>query len=206
MERKLKLLKDICIEFPPDVKKISLFIRENMDVELMDWEKKEERVSEIIQHAYLMNVCDICELVDEDMSDDEFDEICESCDHEGKQKMLGTDGRYAPKVLKVVLDELGIKGLDTIYSDKCWESIMHSTFDRYTEDVAELLVERNIVPENFGRIIDRLDVRADYVMVFQEDEELYRTYMNNIIAMLQKRMLVCQRTSGSIGLFALEEL
>ena len=63
---------------------------------------------------------------------------------------------------------------------------MHSTFDRYTEDVAELLVERNIVPENFGRIIDRLDVRADYVMVFQEDEELYQTYMN-IIAMLQKR-------------------
>ena len=89
----------------------------------MNWKKKEEIVSEIIQHAYLMNVCDICELVDEDMSDDEFDEICESCDHEGKQKMLGTDGRYAPKVLKAVLDELGIKGLDIICSDKCWESI-----------------------------------------------------------------------------------
>lgn len=39
MEKDLKLLKDICIEFPPDVKKISLFIRENMDVELMNWKK-----------------------------------------------------------------------------------------------------------------------------------------------------------------------
>ncbi len=48
-----KLLKDICIEFPPDVKKISLFIRENMDVELMNWKKKEEIVSEIIQHEVL---------------------------------------------------------------------------------------------------------------------------------------------------------
>lgn len=153
----------------------------------MDWKKKEEIVAEIIQHAYLMNVCDICELVDEDMSDDEFDEICESCDHEGKQKMLGTDGRYAPKVVKVVLDELKIKGVDTIYSDKCWESIMYSTFDRYTEAVAKLLVERNIVPENFGEINNRLGVRADYVMVFYDDEELYQTYMN-IITMLRKRL------------------
>ena len=53
MEKELKLLKDICIEFPPDVKKISLFIRENMDVELMNWKKKEEIVSEIIQHEVL---------------------------------------------------------------------------------------------------------------------------------------------------------
>lgn len=53
MEKDLKLLKDICIEFPPDVKKISLFIRENMDVELMNWKKKEEIVSEIIQHEVL---------------------------------------------------------------------------------------------------------------------------------------------------------
>ena len=43
------------------------------------------------------------------------------------------------------------------------------------------------MPENFGKIIDRLDVRADYVMVFHDDEELYQTYMN-IIEMLQKRM------------------
>ena len=186
MEKDLNLLKNICIEFPPDMKKISQIIRENMDVESMGWKKKEEIVAEIIQHAYLMNVCDICELVDEDMSDDEFDEICESCDHEGKQKMLGTDGRYAPKVVKVVLDELKIKGVDTIYSDKCWESIMYSTFDRYTEAVAKLLVERNIVPENFGEIINRLGVRADYVMVFYDDEELYQTYMN-IITMLRKR-------------------
>lgn len=187
MEKELKLLKDICIEFPPDVKKISRFIQENTDVESMDWKQKEEILSAIIQHAYLMNVCDICGLVDEDMSDDEFDKICESCDHEGKQKTLGTDGRYASKVVKVVLDELRIKRVDTICSDKCWESIMYSTFDRYTEDVAELLAERNIVPENFGKIIDRLDVRADYVMVFYDDEELYQTYMN-IIIMLQKRM------------------
>lgn len=187
MVKELKLLKDICIEFPPDVKKISQFIRETMDVESMDWEKKEEIVSAIIQHAYLMNVCDICELVDEDMSDGEFDEICESCDHEGKQKMLGTDGRYVSKVVGVVLDELDIKGLDRTRSDKCWESIIYSTFDRYAEDVAVLLMERNIVPENFGKIIDRLDVRADYVMVFHDDEELYQNYMN-IIEMLQKRM------------------
>ncbi len=187
MEKKLKLLKDICIEFPPDAKKISQFIRENMDVESIDWKKKEEIVSATIQHAYLMNVCDICELVDEDMGDDKFDEICESCDHEAKQKVLGTDGRYAAKVVEVVLDELGIKGLDTICSDKCWESIIYSTFDCYTEDVAELLVERNIVPENFSKIIDRIDVRADYVMVFYDNEELYQTYMN-IIAMLQKQV------------------
>ena len=44
MEKDLKLLKDICIEFPPDVKKISLF---------MNWKKKEEIVSEIIQHEVL---------------------------------------------------------------------------------------------------------------------------------------------------------
>ena len=47
MEKELKLLKDICIEFPPDVKQISLFIRENMDVELMNWKKKEETSDEI---------------------------------------------------------------------------------------------------------------------------------------------------------------
>ena len=35
------------------MKKISLFIRENMDVELMNWKKKEEIVSEIIQHEVL---------------------------------------------------------------------------------------------------------------------------------------------------------
>ena len=36
MEKELKLLKDICIEFPPDVKKISLFIREKLEKEGRD--------------------------------------------------------------------------------------------------------------------------------------------------------------------------
>ena len=33
MEKEIKLLKDICIEFPPDMKKIYQFIRENLEVE-----------------------------------------------------------------------------------------------------------------------------------------------------------------------------
>lgn len=185
MAFELNLLKRITTEYPPDLKQISKYIRENLEVASLTWQECEPILSSIIEHAYRMNVSDVCELVYDNMSDLEFDDTCEACDHEGKMKLFNTDGRYSSDVIALVLNELGITGEDMIYSDECWIAVLYTTFDRYTENVARVLLEKNIVPANLSEIIERFDIRADYVNTIFDDEELYQAYMN-IIEMLQE--------------------
>ncbi|MDO4976742.1 MAG: hypothetical protein Q4E53_05710 [Eubacteriales bacterium] len=185
----LNILKRITTEYPPDLSQVSRYIRENLEVVSLAWQEREKILSSIIKHAYRMNVCDVCELVDDNMSDLEFDDTCEACDHEGKMKLLNTDGRYSPDMIALVLNELGITGEGMIYSDECWVAVLYATFDRYTEDVARVLLENNIVPANLSEIVERFDVRADYVSTIYDDEELYQAYMK-VIEMLQKGVIV----------------
>lgn len=189
MAFEVKLLKRITTEYPPDLDQVRQYIQENLEVYSLTWQEKEKILSYIIEHAYRMNVCDVCDLVDENMSDQEFDDTCEACDHEGKMKQLNTDGRYTPNMIALLLNELGITGDSTIYSDECWIAVLYTTFDRYTEDVAKVLLDKNIVPSNLSEIIERFDTRADYVSTIYDDEELYQAYMN-IIDMLQRKVIV----------------
>lgn len=89
-------------------------------------------------------------------------------------------------MIALVLNALGIEGDSVIYSDDCWIAVLYSTFDKYTEDVARVLLDKNIVPTNLSEIIERFDIRADYVSTIYDDEELCQAYMN-IIEMLQSR-------------------
>lgn len=50
-------------------------------------------------------------------------------------------------------------------------------------DVCEL------VDDNMSEIVERFDVRADYVSTIYDDEELYLAYMK-VIEMLQKEVIV----------------
>lgn len=151
-------LKRIALEFPPDINKISVYIQQSLDVHSLCWKEKERILFAIIEHAYLMNICDICELVDENMSDLEFDEICEKCNHEEEQKSMNIDGRYAPEIVRLLLNELEIVGDSTIRSDKCWLAVLYSTFDCYTEDIAKALLECGIIPENLEKVLEWFDV------------------------------------------------
>lgn len=180
----LKELKEIAVEFPPDKNKISKYIRQNLDIQSLCWTEKESILFAVIEHAYLMNICDICDLVDEDMSDFEFDEQCGKCNHEEKLKLLNTDGRYAPEIVRLILDELDIVGDSTIRSDQCWLAVLYSTFDSYTEEIAKTLLEYGILPENLEKVLEWFYVRADYMSTYN-NEALLHTYMN-VIKMLEQ--------------------
>ena len=186
MAFELEVLKRITTEYPPDLNQASEYMQKNLDVRALSWQECEKILSCIIEHAYRMNVCDVCELIDDNMSDQEFEDICEDCDHEEKMKQLHTDGKYASEMLELVLNELGITGSTIIYSDKCWIAVLYATFGGYTEDVARVLLGKNILPTNLSEIIERFDVRADYVSTIYNDEELYQAYIN-IVDMLQRR-------------------